>query len=731
MEGISSKEQNKHEFDLPLSSNFFDVKVQHFVINLSCSFSSRTFKGSLTIFCNFNNGNIFCSDKEVVNPEIVAPITNSKGSDLIVLDCFALDVDSCMLYDLHKKDSHVCTGGTSIQIAQCCMENYLLKYESLEKCPIESINFLEFHVSKHYLKICLPNVYPNTSEVVIKINYKTFHDGPSLMWTKDQNLSPCVLTCGHQLNNRSLFPSQDMPQAMSTWHCSITLTDRGIHEPVVVMTGETPPTVTENQNGDPVFHFSSSYPMPSSTLAIAVGCWKFTDLTALCSTEHENTDKCMLSCHLYSPPSLHTQFVDQLSRYLPPCLKALKTVLGTYPLKHLSLVIVPECFDSLGMACPHLMFLSQSLLCEDLSMMYRVSHELCHTWFGILTGSRCWTEEWLTEGVCCYLEFIVHAMAMQWGEQEAKVRAELRALIKYRLLKAEMSNTPEHLQTLRPNESNTGIHSEVTDDAFVKNGLDPEKNVMQGFFLLSHLEHIAGKDLFLHTIKTFINQQLGQLFTSQELLQFIFDECPKLRLAGLTVDQTCRDWLDCPGMPEALSNFSVNESNNLIQQVYGQVSQLRARASHKRTRKQRSSSLKPTGALIEIQRELVADQCLLLLDLLVEDSRLPLTPAHMASLRRSLHVTEANAEVQHSWCELVVARRAVRWVRDVQVFLYRHQALGVYLYGELMISETPRLQQLARTCYSHLQDSMSEGTRTTVRSLLFPEDTSTRDQVIL
>lgn len=62
---------------------------------------------------------------------------------------------------------------------------------------------------------------------------------------------------------------------------------------------------------------------------------------------------------------------------------------------------------------PHLMFLSQSILCPDHSMFYRLSHEVCHTWFGVLTGPKDWTEEWLTEGICCYLEDIIHAAVMQ------------------------------------------------------------------------------------------------------------------------------------------------------------------------------------------------------------------------------------------------------------------------------------------------------------------------------
>ena len=42
----------------------------------------------------------------------------------------------------------------------------------------------------------------------------------------------------------------------------------------------------------------------------------------------------------------------------------------------------------------------------------KVSHEVTHFWFGLLIGSRDWTEEWLSEGFATFLEDIVHADAM-------------------------------------------------------------------------------------------------------------------------------------------------------------------------------------------------------------------------------------------------------------------------------------------------------------------------------
>lgn len=62
---------------------------------------------------------------------------------------------------------------------------------------------------------------------------------------------------------------------------------------------------------------------------------------------------------------------------------------------------------------PSVLYLSQSLLHSDLSMFYRLAHEVCHTWFGIVIGPLDWTEEWLTEGFCTYLEDIIHTRVLK------------------------------------------------------------------------------------------------------------------------------------------------------------------------------------------------------------------------------------------------------------------------------------------------------------------------------
>lgn len=62
---------------------------------------------------------------------------------------------------------------------------------------------------------------------------------------------------------------------------------------------------------------------------------------------------------------------------------------------------------------PSVMYLSQSLLTGDYSMCVRIAHEICHSWFGLAIGPKDWTEEWLTEGFCSYMEDIVHLKVKQ------------------------------------------------------------------------------------------------------------------------------------------------------------------------------------------------------------------------------------------------------------------------------------------------------------------------------
>uniref|UniRef100_A0AAV2MRF4 Peptidase M1 leukotriene A4 hydrolase/aminopeptidase C-terminal domain-containing protein n=1 Tax=Knipowitschia caucasica TaxID=637954 RepID=A0AAV2MRF4_KNICA len=95
-------------------------------------------------------------------------------------------------------------------------------------------------------------------------------------------------------------------------------------------------------------------------------------------------------------------------------------------------------------------------------------------------------------------------------------------------------------------------------------------------------------------------------------------------------------------------------------------------------------------------QELSSDQMVMLLELLLEEATM--SHATMQRVHKAYALHRHDAEVRHRWCELVVKQRFSQAYADVEYFLIHDQAMGVYLYGELMVHEDARQQALARRC---------------------------------
>uniref|UniRef100_A0AC11DZ60 Uncharacterized protein n=1 Tax=Ovis aries TaxID=9940 RepID=A0AC11DZ60_SHEEP len=114
---------------------------------------------------------------------------------------------------------------------------------------------------------------------------------------------------------------------------------------------------------------------------------------------------------------------------------------------------------------------------------------------------------------------------------------------------------------------------------------------------------------------------------------------------------------------------------------------------------------------------LLPDQLVLLLEHLLEQKTV--TPRTLQSLERTYHLSEQDAEVRHRWCELIVKHKYTKAYRDVERFLQEDQAMGIYLYGELMLSEDPRQQHLARRCFELSREQMDRSSAAVVAEMLF------------
>ncbi|XP_042644046.1 aminopeptidase O isoform X4 [Tyto alba] len=532
----------------------------------------------------------------------------------------------------------------------------------------------------------------------IRIWYKTKPEGRSVTWTTDQSGRPCVYTMGSPINNRALFPCQEPPVALSTWQASVR-TAAGF---VVLMSGENSAEPIHLQEGILSWYYYVTMPMPASTFTIAVGCWqevKQQSFTAAIQANiefslpssqadfrwHEeicghveypcrfqNPDarlQAVIPYRVFAPWCLMERCEEHLLQLIPQCLSAAYTTLGTHPFSRLDVLIVPSNFSSLGMASPHIIFLSQSVLPGGRHLCgTRLCHEIAHAWFGLAIGARDWTEEWLSEGFATFLEDVFWARAQQLSHDEVKRQQELKALLRWRRLRDEVQNSEEELQVLRPKKESTGESSE-SGASLVKHGLKAEKIFMQvhylkGYFLLRSLARTIGEASYLASLRKFVHKFHGQLVLSQDFLCMLLEDIPEQNKSGLTVESIFQNWLDTSGIPK-----------------------------------------------------LLPDQLVLLLEFVLEGKTL--CPRILQSLEKTYQLREQDAEVRHRWCELVVKHKYVPGYGDVEKFLREDQAMGVYLYGELMVNEDMKQQELAHKCFAAVREHMDASSAKVVAEMLF------------
>ncbi|KAJ8414037.1 hypothetical protein AAFF_G00066350 [Aldrovandia affinis] len=420
---------------------------------------------------------------------------------------------------------------------------------------------------------------------------------------------------------------------------------------------------------------------------------------------------------VFAPPSLQQRAESTLLPLLPRCLAAAHFLLGVHPFPRLDVLVVPPGFSSLGMASPHMVYLSQSVLSGDAALCgSRLCHEIAHSWFGLAIGARDWTEEWISEGFATYLEDVFWARAQQRSQNEEEEERKLKAVLRWRRLRDELHNSEEELQILRPSGESTGEVSE-SGASVVRHGLNPEKPFMQvhylkGYFLLRFLAGKIGEERFLRFFRLFVSKYHGQLILSQDFLQMLLGHFPDAQRRGLTLEAVYADWLDRPGIPETLQGGNEGWLRSSLEEEVKEevVKWIDFGGGSGRAAKRRRVGPKVNS------KELTPDQLVLLLELLLEEAVLSVTS--LRTLERTHGLRGRDAEVRHRWCELVIKYKHAAAYGDVERFLMEDQAMGVYLYGELMVNEDAHQQALARRCFSRVQGDMDPSTRRVVEEMI-------------
>ncbi|KAJ8039978.1 Aminopeptidase O [Holothuria leucospilota] len=580
---------------------------------------------------------------------------------------------------------------------------------------------------------------------LVRIAYKTRPKGQSLTWTWDQAGKNCVFTQGAWINNRSLFPCQEPPGAMATWQAFI----QAPPEYIVLMSGDEMAERETLPNGSISHYFFVNMVMPPSMLALAVGQWTGVRLSAEVPTGEDDilglieipglksktpcyhepwpcrincTSEPVIPAYIYSPKSVQRAAITEFMTKVPQFLAAAFKILGPHPFSRLDFVIMPHCFASLGLASPSIVFISQTLIAGDGSFVSRLAHEISHSWFGLLIGAMDWTEEWLSEGFATFLEDPIQAVAEKWSEEKFWEISNLRALLRYRTLKSEVENTASELQVMRPMGGLTQM-KEALQIGYVKNGLCPDKwflqvHYLKGYFLLHYIADIVGPAQLLHVMAKYIAIFHGCLVLSKDFFKLLFETCPSLHQNGITQDEINREWLDSPGIPEILKPERFITGNKLIEEVMSEVEKWKTIDGMNWTKDKWKSKKKRRifPEIPEIRKDLIPEQiCLLLERLLQIDS---LNHKTLLKLKNDFELHVKNADIRHRWCELVIKHRYTDGYGDIRMFLLKDQAMGVYLYGELLASEDIIQRLLAETCYEAVVQVMDRGCRRTVEEML-------------
>ena len=307
--------------------------------------------------------------------------------------------------------------------------------------------------------------------------------------------------------------------------------------------------------------------------------------------------------------------------------------------------------------------------------------------------------------------------------------SDLRDHIRYQTLKGELECTDEELQTLRP-MGESGINQSQT---FVKNGINPELSFTQvhylkGHFLLKHLSDMVSKEKFFELLRKYIHELYhGRLVHSTEFLALFFTEfngtsCPTV---NTNLQLVCDNWLDSKDLPsELLSKYEPSNCmrNNLMDGLLAATHLWKEVDKNFKRRKRKKNirnllEVKSVITVPESVKSIVTEQLVLLLENLLQLNHLSHLTLNYMDM--AYHFVNQSPEVQHRFSELIVKHSCVDKLGFVKNFLYEHQSMGIYLYGEMAISKNKYIKRQGRRIFSDLQEEMDPTMKINVKEMLY------------
>jgi len=349
--GDSTEVSGDNILDAHSYSNVDQVHSTHIHLDLSVDFERRVISGS-----------------------IVHDISNTSGTDKMILDVRALNI---------------------------------------QKIILDGKNETKFKIGEEDELLGSPlTVDIKSATRTMEIFYETTAESEALQWLNPQQTAgkkhPYLFTQGQAVLTRTWIPCQDTPGIRLTYSADIQVPSNLL----AVMSADNP---TE-KNEDGKYHFEMKNPIPCYLIALAVGDLEFAELGPRTGvyTEPSEISKCTY------------EFADVESM-----METCEELYGEYKWGRYDVIVLPPSFPFGGMENPKLTFVTPTILAGDRSLVSLIAHELAHSWSGNLVTNATWDDFWLNEGFTVYLENRI--MEKLYGKE----RSDMLLSIEYQELEHE------------------------------------------------------------------------------------------------------------------------------------------------------------------------------------------------------------------------------------------------------------------------------------------------------
>lgn len=199
----------------------------------------------------------------------------------------------------------------------------------------------------------------------------------------------------------------------------------------------------------------------------------------------------------------------------------------------------------------------------------------------------------------------------------------------------------------------------------------------------------------------------GRLVHSTEFINLFLNTFPEVSKDG-KLREFCDSWLNSPGMSQDMES-RLTWSFPMYDEVKGEIQKwVKVNQDHLKRKKK---------CLISAGKDVISEQLVLILEGILEQCS-KVNKNTLEQLDQVYQFQSRNADVQHRFCELIVKASDTSRLTFVLDFLRKHQAMGIYLYGEMIMSKSKVIRKAVKTLFQDLKTDMDLDSVRNITSML-------------